>query len=86
VKEATSLKQKIEISRQKLYELEQQHGLGHFSILKQSMVLDELINQYNHIYYVRTKERSSKKNRLESDVLMKEHLILNCHNYSPYLS
>jgi hypothetical protein len=85
VKNETSLKQKIEISRQRLYELEQQHGFGHSSILKQSMVLDELINQYNHIYYVQAKGRSINSNRLDNDALLKEHSNLYCHNYSASL-
>lgn len=45
------LKQRIEESRQLLYQLGKQYGLRHPRVLKQSMALDELLNCYNRIIY-----------------------------------
>ncbi|MET3211452.1 UNVERIFIED_CONTAM: hypothetical protein ABIC26_004419 [Paenibacillus sp. PvR008] len=49
------LPQQLEEARQKLYDLQAKYGLDHASVLRQSMILDELINQYNHHFYVREK-------------------------------
>ncbi|SMF90283.1 Spo0E like sporulation regulatory protein [Paenibacillus uliginis N3/975] len=45
------IRQRIEESRQLLYQLEMQYGLRHPKVLKQSMHLDELINRYNRVKY-----------------------------------
>ncbi|WP_068502557.1 aspartyl-phosphate phosphatase Spo0E family protein [Paenibacillus kribbensis] len=47
--------QKLEKARQKLYVLQAKYGFGHASVLRQSVILDNLINQYNHRFYVRDK-------------------------------
>ncbi|WP_342416567.1 aspartyl-phosphate phosphatase Spo0E family protein [Paenibacillus sp. FSL R10-2782] len=49
------LRQRLEEDRQKLYDLQAKYGFAHASVLKQSMILDELINQYNRHFYVREK-------------------------------
>jgi len=44
------LKLQIEAARQKLYQLKKDYGdLLHPLVIQQSMVLDDLINQYNHV-------------------------------------
>ncbi|MGM1022325.1 MAG: aspartyl-phosphate phosphatase Spo0E family protein [Bacillota bacterium] len=43
-------------NRQWLYDLQAKYGLGHMDVLRQSMVLDELINQYNRVYYAKLKK------------------------------
>ncbi|WP_025716349.1 aspartyl-phosphate phosphatase Spo0E family protein [Paenibacillus sp. 1-18] len=50
------LSQHVETARQKLHDLQNKYGFGHPSVLKQSMVLDELINQYQYTYYRRKKK------------------------------
>ncbi|MGG1653737.1 Spo0E family sporulation regulatory protein-aspartic acid phosphatase [Paenibacillus sp. NRS-1780] len=46
-----SLNKQIESARQRLHDLyEEQCGFGHACVLEQSMILDELINQYNRMY------------------------------------
>ncbi|MGM1050601.1 aspartyl-phosphate phosphatase Spo0E family protein [Paenibacillus sp. N3/727] len=45
------IRQRIEESRQLLYQMEMQYGLRHPKVLKQSMDLDELINRYYRIKY-----------------------------------
>ncbi|WP_283654592.1 aspartyl-phosphate phosphatase Spo0E family protein [Paenibacillus sp. RC334] len=50
----------VEAARQKLHDLQNKYGFGHASVLKQSMVLDELINQYQYTYYRRKKIRLFK--------------------------
>ncbi|MGW8959690.1 Spo0E family sporulation regulatory protein-aspartic acid phosphatase [Paenibacillus sp. NPDC055715] len=40
----------MENARQQLHDLFGQYGLGHACVLEQSMLLDELINQYNRIF------------------------------------
>ncbi|MCM3702632.1 aspartyl-phosphate phosphatase Spo0E family protein [Paenibacillus macerans] len=40
------LKIRIELARKRLVQLEMIYGLGHALVLKQSVRLDELINQY----------------------------------------
>lgn len=43
--------QRIEESRQLLYQMGRQYGLLHPKVLKQSMDLDELLNGYNRLKY-----------------------------------
>jgi hypothetical protein len=45
-----SLNKQMESARQRLHDLYEQYGFGHAYVLEQSMVLDELINQYNRVY------------------------------------
>lgn len=46
----SKLKLQIEAARQKLYQLKLEYGdLLHPLVIQQSMVLDDLINQYNHV-------------------------------------
>ncbi|MDR6778525.1 hypothetical protein J2W98_002802 [Paenibacillus peoriae] len=51
-----TLQQRLEKNRQRLYDLQAKYGLEHIYVLRQSMVLDELINQYNRIYYAKLKK------------------------------
>ncbi|WP_342418038.1 aspartyl-phosphate phosphatase Spo0E family protein [Paenibacillus sp. FSL R10-2782] len=51
-----TLQQRLENNRQRLYDLQEKYGLSHIDVLRQSMVLDELINQYNRIYYTKLKK------------------------------
>ncbi|MDQ0496678.1 MULTISPECIES: aspartyl-phosphate phosphatase Spo0E family protein [Paenibacillus] len=50
------LRQKLEKARQKLYVLQAKHGFGHASVLRQSAILDNLINQYNRHFYIKEKK------------------------------
>jgi len=44
------LKLQIEVARQKLYQIKRDYGdLLHPHVIQQSMVLDDLINQYNQV-------------------------------------
>ncbi|QNR70524.1 aspartyl-phosphate phosphatase Spo0E family protein (plasmid) [Paenibacillus peoriae] len=53
--ETLTLNEQMECARQRLHDLYEQYGgFGHACVLEQSMILDELINQYNHMY--QTKE------------------------------
>lgn len=45
------LLERIEESRQLLYQLGSEYGLQHPKVLRQSMDLDELLNRYNNIKY-----------------------------------
>ncbi|WP_431086002.1 Spo0E family sporulation regulatory protein-aspartic acid phosphatase [Paenibacillus sp. 8b26] len=45
-----TLNQQLENARQRLHDLYDQYGFGHSSVLEQSMLLDELINQHNRIF------------------------------------
>ncbi|MGW8959694.1 Spo0E family sporulation regulatory protein-aspartic acid phosphatase [Paenibacillus sp. NPDC055715] len=45
-----TLQQQMENARQQLHDLFEQYGLGHACVLEQSMLLDELINQYNRMF------------------------------------
>ncbi|MDY8049640.1 aspartyl-phosphate phosphatase Spo0E family protein [Paenibacillus polymyxa] len=45
-----SLTKQMEGARQRLHDLYKQYGFGHACVLEQSMILDELINQYNRMY------------------------------------
>ncbi|MGF7048461.1 hypothetical protein J2T13_002969 [Paenibacillus sp. DS2015] len=69
-----SLVHLIETARQQLCDLEQLYGLAHFKVLNQSMMLDELINQYNRAYYAQTKSRLPRGgNQLVSEELLPDH-------------
>ncbi len=56
-----TLQQRLEKNRQRLYDLQAKYGLEHIYVLRQSMVLDELINQYNRIYYAKLKKPIAAK-------------------------
>jgi len=45
--------QQMENARQHLHDLYEEHGFGHACVLEQSMLLDELINQYNRMFQTR---------------------------------
>ncbi|MGG1616432.1 aspartyl-phosphate phosphatase Spo0E family protein [Paenibacillus sp. NRS-1782] len=51
MKKQEILRYRLEKNRQKLYDLQKEHGLDDARVLKQSMLLDELINQYNRTFY-----------------------------------
>ncbi|WP_342428233.1 aspartyl-phosphate phosphatase Spo0E family protein [Paenibacillus sp. FSL L8-0158] len=51
--ETETLIQQMEHARQQLHDLYAEHGFGHACVLEQSMLLDELINQYNRMYQTR---------------------------------
>ncbi|WP_404580983.1 MULTISPECIES: Spo0E family sporulation regulatory protein-aspartic acid phosphatase [unclassified Paenibacillus] len=51
-----TLQQRLENNRQRLYDLQAKYGLSHIDVLRQSMVLDELINQYHRMYYAQLKK------------------------------
>jgi hypothetical protein len=84
--EQKSLSQKIEESRQQLYELEQKYGLAHASVLRQSMVLDELINEYNRKFHVRTEKRFAGGSQLLREELLPGHSYLYCSPFAVTLS
>jgi hypothetical protein len=42
-----TLNQQLEDARQRLHDLYKQYGFVHACVLEQSMLLDELINEYN---------------------------------------
>lgn len=42
-----TLNQQLEAARQRLHDLYKQYGFVHACVLEQSMLLDELINEYN---------------------------------------
>ncbi|MBT2289107.1 aspartyl-phosphate phosphatase Spo0E family protein [Paenibacillus albidus] len=68
-----SLYQGLEQARQELNELEQRYGLSHPSVLRQSMLLDEYINQYNRKYYMQITNRTRKSDRSLSEELVPVH-------------
>lgn len=49
VKEIKQIKNQIEQNRQNLRRMVEKHGMHDDKVLKQSMVLDELINKYNRL-------------------------------------
>ncbi|ADO55098.1 MULTISPECIES: aspartyl-phosphate phosphatase Spo0E family protein [Paenibacillus] len=51
--ETVTLTQQIEHARQHLLDLYAEYGLGHACVLEQSMLLDELINQFNRMFQTR---------------------------------
>lgn len=55
-----SLELHIEIARQRLNDMEKQYGIEHISILEQSKLLDELINEYNRTYFPKQKNSISR--------------------------
>ncbi|APB72298.1 aspartyl-phosphate phosphatase Spo0E family protein [Paenibacillus polymyxa] len=48
--ETVPLIQQMEHARQQLHDLYEEYGFGHACVLEQSMLLDELINQYNRMF------------------------------------
>ncbi|MCP3808690.1 aspartyl-phosphate phosphatase Spo0E family protein [Paenibacillus sp. Lou8.1] len=48
--ETVTLIQQVENARQHLHDLYEEYGFGHACVLEQSMLLDELINQYNRMF------------------------------------
>ncbi|ALA41003.1 hypothetical protein ABE82_05470 [Paenibacillus peoriae] len=48
--ETVPLIQQMEHARQQLHDLYEEYGFGHACVLEQSMLLDELINQYNRLF------------------------------------
>ncbi|AOK91561.1 MULTISPECIES: aspartyl-phosphate phosphatase Spo0E family protein [Paenibacillus] len=48
--------QQLEKARQKLYILQAKYGFNHASVLRQSVIMDNLINQYNHLFYIKEKK------------------------------
>ncbi|MET3211085.1 UNVERIFIED_CONTAM: hypothetical protein ABIC26_004049 [Paenibacillus sp. PvR008] len=48
-----TLQQQMENARQQLHDLFGQYGFGHACVLEQSMLLDELINQYNRMFQIK---------------------------------
>ncbi len=51
VSEPLQIKDRIERDRQKLRRLAENHGMQDNKVLEQSMVLDELINEYYRFQY-----------------------------------
>lgn len=49
MKELEAIQRRIESERAKLNQMEEQYGLNHASVIRQSMKLDELINTYNRL-------------------------------------
>ncbi|MDP4099102.1 aspartyl-phosphate phosphatase Spo0E family protein [Paenibacillus sp. P96] len=84
--EHENLSRRIEESRQQLYALEQEYGLTHASVLKQSMVLDELINEYNRKFYARTKSRFTGSSQFLREELLPGHSYLYCSPFAVTLS
>ncbi|MDN4106438.1 aspartyl-phosphate phosphatase Spo0E family protein [Paenibacillus polymyxa] len=74
-----SLTKQMESARQRLHDLYKQYGgFGHACVLEQSMILDELINQYNRMY--QTKElHHNVQSDPQSKLLLFPH---NDHNYA----
>ncbi|WP_379136642.1 aspartyl-phosphate phosphatase Spo0E family protein [Paenibacillus sp. sgz500958] len=56
------LQNAMEQAREELNVRVLQKGIGDPSVLQQSMLLDELINQYNRIYYSQPKSSSLRSN------------------------
>ncbi|OKP98969.1 aspartyl-phosphate phosphatase Spo0E family protein [Paenibacillus sp. P46E] len=59
MKKLEAIQRRIETERRKLNAIETTYGLLHPKVIKQSMKLDELINEY-------TKEESLRANSFES--------------------
>ncbi|WP_431090010.1 Spo0E family sporulation regulatory protein-aspartic acid phosphatase [Paenibacillus sp. 8b26] len=56
MKKQEILRHSLEKNRQKLYDLQKKYGFDDARVLKQSMILDELINQYNRTFYADIKK------------------------------
>ncbi|MNI32162.1 Spo0E like sporulation regulatory protein [compost metagenome] len=70
MREEEGLKQILEQARQDLNNLQYQYDLDHPAVLHQSMVLDELINQYTRSNITQVKKRSGAAgSRLASEEL-----------------
>lgn len=55
----SSLNTKLEVERQKLHNLTNRHGLTHPLVIRQSQLLDRIINEYNN---------KSKKKRFKESI------------------
>ncbi|ADM72456.1 hypothetical protein GMA19_04702 [Paenibacillus polymyxa E681] len=77
-----SLIKQLESARQRLHDLYKQYGgFGHSCVLEQSMILDELINQYNRMY--QTKELNHNVQASPNPFYAKLFLFPhNVHNYA----
>lgn len=74
MREVECLKRILEEARQDLNNLQYQYDLDHPAVLHQSMVLDELINQYTRSNVVQVRKRTgSAGSRLPGDDLWKAH-------------
>ncbi|KOY17249.1 aspartyl-phosphate phosphatase Spo0E family protein [Paenibacillus xylanivorans] len=51
MREPKQIRDQIEQNRHELSRLAQNHGMQDYKVLQQSMVLDELINEYNRFKY-----------------------------------
>ncbi|QOS76488.1 aspartyl-phosphate phosphatase Spo0E family protein [Paenibacillus sp. JNUCC31] len=51
MREPKQIRDQIERNRHELSRLAENHGMQDKQVLRQSMVLDELINEYNHFKY-----------------------------------
>ncbi|PIH56458.1 aspartyl-phosphate phosphatase Spo0E family protein [Paenibacillus sp. LK1] len=51
VREPKQIRDQIEQNRHELSRLAEYHGMQDYKVLQQSMVLDELINEYNRFKY-----------------------------------
>ncbi|MGW8957590.1 aspartyl-phosphate phosphatase Spo0E family protein [Paenibacillus sp. NPDC055715] len=58
MKKQEVLRNRLEKNRQKLYDLQKKYGFDDACVLRQSMLLDELINQYNRTFYVHAKKQT----------------------------
>lgn len=76
----------IEQSRQLLYALEQKYGLTHASVLRQSMILDELINEYNRKFHTRTSHSFTGNNQLVHEEFLPDHSYLHSSMVAVMLS
>ncbi|MCZ1263734.1 MULTISPECIES: aspartyl-phosphate phosphatase Spo0E family protein [Paenibacillus] len=51
MREPKQIRDQIEQNRHELSRLAEYHGMQDYKVLQQSMVLDELINEYNRFKY-----------------------------------
>lgn len=51
MREPKQIRDQIERNRHELSRLAENHGMQDYKVLQQSMVLDELINEYNRFKY-----------------------------------
>lgn len=59
MKKQEFLHYRLEKNRQKLYNLQEKYGFDNTRVLKQSMILDGLINQYNRCFYANIKKSTA---------------------------
>ncbi|QDY85809.1 aspartyl-phosphate phosphatase Spo0E family protein [Paenibacillus polymyxa] len=65
--ETKTLIQQMECARQRLHDLYTEYGLGHACVLEQSMLLDELINQFNRMFQTRKQPHQVVDQIMSSD-------------------